>query len=68
MAADLNKFFVTVRVFKDEVLVYEVECPRSMIQTIMSSWKYASSPYVVHIIDHRENFRFSSDILNSMNL
>jgi hypothetical protein len=64
MAADLNKFFVTVKVFKDEVQVYEVECPRSMIQTMMSSWKYAGSPYVVHVIDHKGNFRINSDILN----
>jgi|688.fasta_scaffold1094694_2 hypothetical protein len=68
MAADLNKFFVTFKIFRDDVQVHSIECPRSLIQTMMISWKYAGSPYVVHVIDHNENFRISSDILNSMEL
>lgn len=66
MAADLNKFFVTFKIFRDDVQVHSIECPRSQIQTMMISWKYADSPYVVHIIDHNNNFRISSDILNGM--
>ena len=68
MAADLNKFFVTFKIFKDNVQVHSIECPCSLIQTMMISWKYAGSPYVVHVVDHNNNFRFNSDILNSMEL
>jgi hypothetical protein len=66
MGSDLNKFFVTFKIFKDGQQVHEMECPRSMIQTMMNTWKYAGSPYVVHVIDHTENFRFSSDALDQM--
>lgn len=68
MAADLNKFFVTFEIFKNNVLVHSVECPRSQIQIMMLSWKYAGSPYVVHVVDHTGNFRFSSNALNDMQL
>ena len=64
MGNDLNKFFVTFKIFKDGELVHSIECPRSMIQTMMFAWKYPDSPYIVHVIDHTGNFRINSDILN----
>lgn len=66
MGSDLNKFFVTFRIFKDGEQVHEMLCPRSMIQTMTTTWKYPGSEYVVHIIDHTENFRLNTDILNGM--
>jgi hypothetical protein len=66
MGTDLNKFFVTFKIFQDNKQVHEMECPRSMIQTMMNTWKYPGSGYTVHVIDHTGNFRFNSDILNQM--
>jgi hypothetical protein len=66
MGSDLNRFFVTFKIFKDGEQVHEMSCPRSMIQSMMNTWKYPESPYVVHVIDHTDNFRINSDILNQM--
>jgi len=66
MGTDLNKFFVTFKIFQNGDKVHEMECPRSMIQTMMNTWKYPGSEYTVHVIDHTGNFRLNSDILNQM--
>ena len=66
MGTDLNKFFVIFKIFQNDEKVHEIECPRSMIQTMMNTWKYPGSVYTVHVIDHTENFRLNSDILNQM--
>jgi hypothetical protein len=66
MGTDLNKFFVTFKIFQNGEQIHEMECPRSMIQTMMNTWKYPGSAYTVHVIDHTGNFRLNSDILNQM--
>jgi len=66
MGTDLNKFFVTFKIFQNGEQVHETSCPRSMIQLMMNTWKYDGSPYTVHVIDHTDNFRFSSEALDQM--
>lgn len=64
MGNDLNQFFVTFKIYKDGVLVKEIESPRSMIQRMFMTWVFPGSSYTVHVVDHTGNFRISSDIFN----
>lgn len=62
MDSDLNSYYVTFEVYKDNVKVHSLECPRSFIQTQFPIWVYPGSPYMLKVIDHTGNFRVSSDI------
>lgn len=64
MGNDLNNYFVTFKIFKDEVQVHEMETPVSMLQIVFGKWVYPESPYTVHIVDSTGNFRFSSECFN----
>jgi hypothetical protein len=66
MGSNLNHFFVTFKILKNGEQIHEMECPRSMIQSMMNMWKYPDSPYTVHVVDHTSNFRFNSDAMNVM--
>jgi hypothetical protein len=66
MANNLNQYYVTFEIYKDNALAHSFDCPRSFIQSQFNVWKYAGSPYTIKVIDHTGNFRISSDILNSI--
>ena len=66
MENSLNEYFVIFKIFKDGELVNEFECPKSLIQAAMNTWKYPGSTYTVHVIDHTGNFRINSDLFDQM--
>jgi hypothetical protein len=66
MDNDLNKYFVTVQVYKNDQQVHSITMPKSLIHEIFQKWKFPGSEYDVRIIDHTGNFRINSVILNSI--
>lgn len=64
MDNDLNKYFVTINIYKGEQQVHSIVSPRSLIHDAFQQWKYPGSPFDVRVIDHTGNFRINSAILD----
>ena len=62
MVNDINQYFVTVKVFKSNELIKEIECPKSLLQIFYSSWVYPGTPYSVEITDNDGVKRLNSVI------
>lgn len=63
MDNDLNKFFVTVDIYKGNEKVKSITIPKSLIHDTFEQYKFPGSPYDVRIIDHTGNFRINSKIM-----
>jgi hypothetical protein len=72
MENNLDQYFVTFKIFKGDVQIHEMTCPKSLIHHMSMKWKFPEIPqagipgseYDFHIIDHTDNFRMNSKILN----
>jgi ribosome-associated toxin RatA of RatAB toxin-antitoxin module len=64
MDNDLNKYFVTVQVYKEDQQVNSITMPKSLIHEIVQKWKFPGSEYDVRVVDYTGNYRFNSTILN----
>lgn len=60
MDNDLNRYFVTLDVYKGTEKVYSTTIPRSLLHTI-SACKYPGSEFNIRVIDHTGNFRIKTD-------
>lgn len=63
MEKDLNKEYVTVKVFQDGKQVHQMICPKSLVGSQMMLLKYPNSPYTIHVADEDGNLKFTSDQL-----
>ena len=62
MDSNLNNFFVTFKIYKENNLAHELVCPSSMIPKMFLTWVYPESPYVIKIFDHNNTLRIDSSI------
>lgn len=63
MDNDLNKYFVTVDIYKGDSKVKSVTIPKSLIHDMFQQYKFPGSQYDVRIIDHTGNYRINSKIM-----
>jgi len=64
MDNDLNKCFVTFLIYKGDTQVHSTVVPSSLIHDEFQTWKYPGSQFNVRVIDHTDNFRIDSTILD----
>jgi hypothetical protein len=64
MENDLNRFYVTMHIYKGDQEVHSVITPRSLIHEMFQKWKFPGSEFNVRVIDHTGNFRINSTILD----
>jgi hypothetical protein len=64
MAADLDRYFVKFVVLENDQVIEELICPKSLIHTMFLKWKFPGSRYNVKVIDHTNNFRIDSKIMD----
>lgn len=62
----LDQYYVTFKIFKGDTQIHEMICPKSLIHNMTMKWKYPGSEYDFYIIDHTDNFRLDSKILNDL--
>jgi hypothetical protein len=60
MDNDLNKYFVTLNVYKGPEHVYTLTIPRSLLHSIRKC-KYPGSEFNISVIDHTGNFRITTE-------
>lgn len=63
MDNDLNKYFVTVDIYKGDNKVKSVTIPKSLIHDMFQQYKFPGSQYDIKIIDHIGNYRINSKIM-----
>lgn len=61
---DLNKYFVTMEIYKGNVQVNSLTVPRSLLSDVFYKWKFPGSQFDVHVIDHTGKLRINSIILD----
>jgi hypothetical protein len=63
MDNDLNRFFVSIDIYKGDSKVKSVTVPKSLIHDIFQQYKFPGSQYDVRITDHTGNYRINSKIM-----
>ncbi len=63
MDNDLNKFFVTVDIYKGTDKIKSVTIPKSLIHDMFEQYKFPGSMYDVRITDSTGNMRINSKIM-----